>query len=737
MLIRMRLRSHLVFPLVAVLVPMVVFSALVMIAFGRQQRGAVERGAVDTARALMNALDENLRSTITTLDALATAPQLEVDDLHAFDAMARRALTSQPDWYDVILFAPDGYTLVDTQYQFGAARRRASEPASLETVIATRRAVVGDTVRGPAGQYAVPVRVPVIRNDRVVYVLTAVVKPESFLNVLQRYPTDPEWLITAFDRRKMIVARTRNLAEFLGRSVSPEFAALLDHGDAERWSVTRTHEGRRVYTAYARSAMTGWGIGIGIPEDVVDAPLRRSLWAIGFGGLACAALALGIGLVVGRRITTPIAALADAARRFGEGGAVPKNARSDVAEVDEVHRAFNAAAALVRQRAEEADAAARAKDEFLAVLSHELRTPLNAVYGWARMLQNGQISEEKVAHALDVIVRQSNAQVQLIDDLLDVSRVIAGKMRLEARPVDLAQVIEPALDAVRPAADAKEIRVTCAFAGDTGPVTGDPDRLQQVVWNLVINAVKFTPRGGRVDVLTRRAGDDVEIVVTDTGVGIAPDVLPYIFDRFRQADSSSTRPHTGLGLGLALVKHLVELHGGRVTARSAGTGRGATFVVTLPLAHREGRTSPSRVAGPPARAATTSTARLDGVRVLVVDDGREALELAVAVLTAAGALVRVASSASEGFDTLTAWRPDVLVADIEMPGEDGYTLIRRVRALDVEGGGRTPAVALTAYGGVQDRDRAVRAGYDMHVPKPVDPGELTAIVASVAAARSG
>jgi signal transduction histidine kinase/ActR/RegA family two-component response regulator len=726
----MRLRYHLVSHLVAVLVPMVVFAALVMIAFGRQQRAAVERGAVETARALVNALDESLRSTITTLDALATAPPLEADDFRAFDVTVRRALTSQADWYDVILFGADAYTLVDTQFPFGAPRRLPSEPASLYAAMATRRAVVGDVARGPAGQYALPIRVPVIRGERVVYVLTAVVKPESLVNVLQRHHTDPEWVIAAFDRRKTIVARTHGQTEFLGRSVSPEFVALLDRGASEGWGISHTHEGQRVYTAYARSPLTGWGIGIGIPEHVVDGPMRRSLWALAGGGMACAMLALALGVFVGRRISAPMAVLAESARRFGEDGALPAEAESDVTEIDDVHRAFAGAAAVVRQRSEEADAAARAKDEFLAVLSHELRTPLNAVYGWARMLQSGQVHEGQTAHALDVIVRQSNAQLQLIDDLLDVSRIATGKMRLDVRPVDLARVIDEALDALRPAAEAKDIRVECAIATDTGPLLGDYERLQQVVWNLVSNAVKFTPRGGRVDVRARRrVGGEVEIVVNDTGLGIAPDVLPYIFDRFRQADSSSTRRHSGLGVGLALVKHLVELHGGHITAHSAGAGRGTTFVVTLPLA--QGAGAAQRVE----QVAGTVSARLDGVRVLVVDDDRDALDLAVAVLTAAGAVVRVASSASEGFDALASWRPDVLVGDIEMPGEDGYTLIRRVRALNRQAGGRTPAVALTAYSRTQDRDRAVNAGYTMHVPKPVDPGEFTVIIASLAGAR--
>jgi PAS domain S-box-containing protein len=381
----------------------------------------------------------------------------------------------------------------------------------------------------------------------------------------------------------------------------------------------------------------------------------------------------------------------------------------------------------------DAEAASRAKEDFLAVLSHELRTPLNAVYGWARMLRSGQLQAEAAERALDVIVRNANAQVQLIDDLLDMSRIIAGKMRLDVRPVDLEAVIRAAIDAVRPAADSKEIRLQCVLDPRAVGITGDPDRLQQVVWNLLINAVKFTPRCGRVQVRLQRTNSHIEIVVSDTGQGISEDQLPHLFKRFHQADSTSTRSHTGLGLGLALVRHLVELHGGQVTAHSPGEGQGATFTVELPvaIAHRE-KEREARV-HPTARAALLSAAgpSLSGLRVLVVDDDRDSLDLVHTILVSLGAEVRECASASAGLKIVQEWRPHVLISDIEMPGEDGYTFIRKVRALDVTEGGKTPALALTAYGRVEDRLRTLSAGYNMHVPKPVDPAELGVIVASL------
>jgi CheY-like chemotaxis protein len=318
--------------------------------------------------------------------------------------------------------------------------------------------------------------------------------------------------------------------------------------------------------------------------------------------------------------------------------------------------------------------------------------------------------------------------------MLDVSRIVSGKMRLDVRPVDLAAVVEAALDAVRPAADAKGLRLQAVLDPDASGIMGDPDRLQQVVWNLLINAVKFTPRGGRVQVHLQRVNSHVEIIVSDTGQGMPREMLAHLFERFHQADSSSTRRHAGLGLGLALVRHLVELHGGTVQAASAGEGHGAVFTIRLPVAitrPEEGRAPRPRVHPTATTALVLRGPSLRGLRVLVVDDDRDGLDLVSAILVGNGAEVRTCPSASEGFEALRAWRPDVVISDIEMPGEDGYALIRRIRALETEAA-RTPAVALTAYGRMEDRLRTLSAGYSMHVPKPVDPAELTTVVASLA-----
>jgi PAS domain S-box-containing protein len=384
----------------------------------------------------------------------------------------------------------------------------------------------------------------------------------------------------------------------------------------------------------------------------------------------------------------------------------------------------------------EAEAANRLKDEFLSTLSHELRTPLTAIIGWSRLLLDGDVDPARQSQALEIIVRNAKSQGQLINDLLEVSRIITGKLHLDFIPCQLQPVIEAAVESMRPTAEAKAIRLKALFEPHVELISGDPERLQQVVWNLLSNAVKFTPRGGFVQVKFQRTNSHVEIVVTDSGEGIESDFLPHVFDRFRQADGSSTRAHGGLGLGLAIVRHLVELHGGTVRAESAGEGTGATFVVRLPLlmAHDRKVTSIEHTGQQPSvdSESEESSPSLNGLRVLIVDDEPDARELVTAMLGKCGAEVKAAATASEALDYIESWQPGVLVADIGMEGEDGYDLIRKVRALPQEKGGQTPAVALTAYARIEDRMRALSAGYQLHLAKPVDRSQLAAAVGSLA-----
>jgi two-component system CheB/CheR fusion protein len=394
---------------------------------------------------------------------------------------------------------------------------------------------------------------------------------------------------------------------------------------------------------------------------------------------------------------------------------------------------------LRRESAARADAekASRTKDEFLATVSHELRSPLNAILGWARMLSEKQLGQEKTAHAFEVIYRNARAQNQLIGDLLDVSRIISGKLRLELSEVELIPIIEAAMDVVRPAADAKNIRLISTLDPAARLAAVDPDRLQQIVWNLLSNAVKFTPAGGQVAVHLEPEDTRFTITVSDTGEGIEPEFLPFVFDRFRQFEGDAKRTHGGLGLGLAIVRHLVELHGGTISVTSPGKGRGATFTMRFPL--RLGRMETSgderarlEDAGEITRRRDSAPRRLRDLRVLVVDDELDARELLSSILTDYGAEVKSCASAAEALQTLDEWQPDVLVSDIGMPREDGYTFMRKVRARDPERGGRIPAVAVTAYARGRDERMALAAGYQMHIPKPVESDLLAASVASLA-----
>ncbi|MEZ5286642.1 MAG: HAMP domain-containing sensor histidine kinase [Vicinamibacterales bacterium] len=565
--------------------------------------------------------------------------------------------------------------------------------------------------------------------------------------MLTRQQVPSDWVISIVDARGLRVARSRAHAETLGGRLS-ESAERVLAGSREGGGISYTLEGERVFTPHSRIASAGWVAVLGIPTALVDAAAWRSMAAHGAGLLLFIVVATVATVWIARGIARPMASLGKAAnalarhqrpdppdtpiREIREVGVALRVAADALARGDAEREALLAKETTAREAAEAAD---RAKEEFMAVLSHELRTPLNAVYGWARMLKGGLLRDPAVvARATDAIVRNADVQVQLIDDLLDLSRIASGKMRLDVRTVSLSTVLGDALDAVRPAAVAKQIALGADLDEHAGPVSGDPARLQQIVWNLLMNAVKFTPKGGSVHLGLRQADTHAEIVVRDTGQGIAREVLPHVFERFRQADSSSTRAHGGLGLGLALVKHLVELHGGRVSATSDGAGLGATFVVSLPVAAQSpfSAGAVAETASGELAARMEGSARLDRLRILVVDDDADALALAEAILREAGAVCHACLTASEGLEALTRLRA------------------RRARLGHRDAGRRRllvdpPGPRLGRRARPDARDCAERvwpaSGPAPHRvgrlhdarSKPVDPGELTAIIAGVAA----
>ncbi len=380
------------------------------------------------------------------------------------------------------------------------------------------------------------------------------------------------------------------------------------------------------------------------------------------------------------------------------------------------------------------EAATRAKDEFVAMVSHELRTPLNAILGWTRLIREGALEKSKRDHAFEVIERNAKAQSHLVADLLDISRTLTGKIRIYPTELDLANIVDMAIEGVRPAADAKGIEIDSELDRANAQLRGDGDRLQQVAWNLLANAVKFTPKKGKVTVRLRRVDSDLELLVQDTGEGIPPSFLPHVFDSFRQSDTSASRHHGGLGIGLSIAKHIVELHGGSIEARSAGNGEGATFMVRLPISSLVSTTlTSSRVPAttPPTDSVPLPTG-LEGIRVLVVDDDPDARELVAYVLERCGMEVRLAGSAREALTELETYMPDVVVSDISMPGEDGYALVRSIRTLSSEDKRNIPAIALTAFARNEDRTRALVEGFNLHMAKPVEPTSLVGAVADLA-----
>src|SRR5438309_1869173 len=391
-------------------------------------------------------------------------------------------------------------------------------------------------------------------------------------------------------------------------------------------------------------------------------------------------------------------------------------------------RAYEMVVGDLEESRRKLDAANRAKDEFLATLSHELRTPLNAILGWVRLLRSGTLDAAGASRGPEVIERNTRLLAQLIEDLLDVSRIITGKLRLDVGSIDLVSVIVAAMEAVQTAADAKGIRLETSLDPALGPVSADPSRLQQVVWNLLTNAIKFTPAGGRVDIRLERRDSMARITVSDTGQGIRRELLPFVFDRFRQGETSIGRRYGGLGLGLAIVRHIVELHGGDVNAESAGEGRGAIFTVDLPLTATHADTIPPE---PARRRLDREPVALDGLRVLIVDDEADARELMRMVLRSSGADVMAAACAEEAFEQVERWHPDILVSDIGLPGDDGYMLIQKLREQQAQQGRAIPALAVTAYARAEDRTRALAAGFQMHVAKPLEPADLIAAIASL------
>ncbi|MEH1939678.1 MAG: ATP-binding protein [Nostoc sp.] len=745
------LKWHLVLLVTGVLLPIVLFAVAVVHRLSLKERAASEHRLILAARNLTEDVEREVSSTTRTLQALAASDRLDESELKNFYNEAQRTVQTQPTWLCAILLMPDGQQVANTSVPFGISLPLANELKSLRRVVETRQPTVGSLAFGNRGRkWAFPIRVPVIRSGKLRYVLTAVITPKALASVVKtQTPIDGEWTRTVIDDRGIVVARTRNPERFVGQRGTPSFLKRIASATEGVYRET-TLEGAPVYVGFRRANFSHWTTAVVVPIEVIESPARRAMWLVVGSGLALLVVS-GVGaLVLSRWISQGIASAACAAEALAKGE-YPRISPSPIKEIVLLGQALEFSADLLQERERErdehlkqseaaraeAEAASRLKDEFLITVSHELRTPLNAIFGWAQLLRAGKLDREKTQRAIDTIERNAKAQAQLVNDLLDTSRIIIGKLRLEPQPLNLAIVIVNALDSVRHAAEVKGIDLQLQLT-NVELVLGDQNRLQQVLWNLLSNAVKFTPQGGRVEVKLQMANSLVEVIVRDTGVGIKAEFLPHAFERFRQADGSTTRKFGGLGLGLAIARHLVELHGGTVHADSDGEGKGATFTVKLPvIARRESISVPPMTSADDMFSPYKSLHGLQDVRVLVVDDEPEARYLVSTVLMQHGAEVRACACAAEALKEVLAWKPTVILCDIGMPEEDGYDFIRKVREWEMKVGGQIPAVAVTAFGGEEDRLKAISSGYQTHFPKPIEATQLAALVASLVEKTKG
>jgi signal transduction histidine kinase len=580
----MKLRTHLVLLVIATALPIIAFAAGLVVHSARLERDAFERGLRDTARALGLALDRDVRDIKTAVQTLVSSRYLdEPPDLRRFYEDAHVVSSSVGGW--AVLSDTTGQQLINTSRPFGEVLPLPPPDslAMMQDVARQRQPFVSNVIIGTVSRRpAVIIVVPVIRRDRVVYLLDFPFEPVRFTHLLQEAALSPQWIGIITDRAGGVVARVPAREGVVGQTAPApwvERTGGVEEGFAKGALLSRV----QVYAAHWRSKETGWTVGVAAPVEVVDRPFWRSLRSLAIGGAALVAVALTCAFLLGQRVAAPIVALARSLTADPRVARPPRAPRSAaVVEVDELQRALDDAEVRARLLSE-AEAANREKDVFLAMLSHELRTPLHSMMGWIALLRSGQLDAAKTARALEVIDRNAAQQARLIDDLLDVSRIVMDRLPLQMDVVDWPGLVAGVVESARPSADARSIRLTSELAQDAGPVRGDAERLRQVVGNLLTNAIKFTPEGGAVTVTLVR-DNCARLTVTDTGRGIDPDLLPHVFDRFRQGEDPGRSSPPGLGLGLAIVRHLVEAHGGTVGARSDGLGAGATLTVDLPIA---------------------------------------------------------------------------------------------------------------------------------------------------------
>jgi signal transduction histidine kinase/CheY-like chemotaxis protein len=699
------------------LLPLVIVLAWGVDHLVKERRSAAERSALELSRALATAVDAEVRSIQSLLDHMGTSDELERADLRAFHLSTRRA-AEQFGWRQVSLSDADGHILFRSSQPYDSLDPRPIDPASLDEVVRMKKPVVSDAVPSPRdGTLTFAVRVPVLRGGEVVYILTAVLSTELIGKVLTRQGIPQDALAFVFDRDGHRLARSRP-PYTAGPTASMQ--RLIASGDAQGTGITTTSEGEAIYTGFTRLAETGWIVAVGTSVARTNQALFTLLGAIGLGLAASLGMALLLAWLISRRVIDPIEQLKESAAALGRGAPVDIPPL-DIAELDDVaHALVNAAQERDRARSQLEEAlrvaedANRSKDQFLAMLGHELRNPLAPIANAVQLM--AMKGDERTAQERRIVERQLVHVTRLVDDLLDVSRITSGRLALNRKPLRIAHVVEQVVDTIRPSLYQRTLALDVEPAVNDAWVDGDDVRLVQVFNNLLVNAIKFTPAGGTIRVTARREGDEVVTEVQDSGIGIAPDDLKRVFDLFYQAPQSTDRARGGLGLGLPIVKSLVEMHGGSVSAASPGAGLGTRITVRLPLCEAPGGTHPERVGTPESKGHG---------RVLVVDDNEDAADTCATLLQMFGYDVRVAYAPHGALDIVHDFHPDLAILDIGLPGMNGYELARVLR----KGGYTGKLVALTGYGQAADMAASRAAGFDAHLTKPVAPRDLTDLVA--------
>ena len=722
------------------LLPLAIVVALALAYLSGERQQATQRSALALSRALATAVDAELRSTVAVLRALSQDEALQRGDLERFHRSSARVAVQQ-GWRSVVLADGTGRAVLRTRAPFGAADPRPVDPESMAQALATQRPTVGRVLAGgtnPGLGFAV--RLPVRTETNQVHVLSAVLGTEQILTVLRRQAIPEGWIVGVFDHRQQRVARSRDNAS---AQPSPSLRALLSQGKAEGMGITRTLEGVASHTGYTRLAESGWVVAVAIPASEASAATYGPSVAILLGLLGSLGLAAYLGWFFAGRVSQPIGVLKEAAAALGRGEPVATGPLA-IEELDEVARALAQASqqreafmreltqaqaereVLLRQVTEalrSAEEAGRAKDQFLAVLGHELRNPLAPI---AMALQLMAIrGEPDTAPQRRVIERQVAHMTRLVDDLLDLSRITGKRLAMRLAPVRLAEVIEQATDAIRPLLAGRRLQVDIEPPAAAAWVSGDEARLGQVFNNLLGNALKFTTADGRIEVRAAVVGDAVEVEVRDDGLGMSAEVVQHAFEPFFQERQGSDRSRGGLGLGLTIVKSLVEMHGGSVAAASEGPGRGSRLLVRLPLASAAGDVA----AGPVQQAAGGSG------KVLVVDDNRDAADTTASLLELSGYETRVAYDPAAALALLDDYAPGVAILDIGLPGMSGYELARRLRTHP--NGATCLLVALTGYGQSDDVAQAMRNGFAAHLAKPVPADVLLQRLGELMPANAG